>query len=388
MGHAHAPLGRAVEQSLFRGYQALNAGGDKSHQRDNASPSAGRGHMTSTTEGISVAMCACTCRRPAGLTALLEALARQRFVRRTPPRLSVVIVDNEGSEQAKSLCDRFRCTDIPIRYVHEPRRGISYARNRCLDAVDAECDFIAMIDDDEIPDPDWIEQLLEAQEASGADVVEGRVVPVFPEGAPDWIVRGRYFGWHHNLNKAHRPGQQVYPELNEARTNNVLIKCAVVRELGLRFDPRLTLTGGEDIVFFQAIVSAGYRIVYAADASAREMIPLERTTLRYLWRQWYRVGSNARLKRAIRRKQNATLKRRFMWKWHSSGFASLCKGLAVMTRALLRGRIGLDHLAPGIKQFAYGLGQVASAIGIRYEQYRHGAVDCGARSHVERVADR
>ena len=326
--------------------------------------------MTSRTEGIDIAVCACTCRRPAGLAALLEALARQRFVRRTPPSLSVVIVDNEGSEQARGLCDRFGCAaDIPIRYVHEPARGISYARNRCLDEVAAGCDFIAMIDDDEIPEPDWIEQLLEAQEHSGADVVEGRVVPVFPEGAPAWIVRGRYFGWHDDLNQAHRPGQRIYPQLDEARTNNVLVRCAVVRRLALRFDPRLALTGGEDIVFFRAIGAAGHRIVYAPDACAREMIPLERTTLRYLWRQWYRVGANARHKRAIPRKRNATLKRRFMWKWHSSGCACLCSGLALSTGALVRGHADLEHLAPGLRQFAHGLGQIASAIGIRYEHY-------------------
>jgi succinoglycan biosynthesis protein ExoM len=342
--------------------------------------------MTSTTEGISVAICACTCRRPAGLTALLEALARQRFVRRTPPRLSVVIVDNEGSEQAKSLCDRFRCADIPIRYVHEPRRGISYARNRCLDAVAADCDFIAMVDDDEIPDPDWIEQLLEAQEDSGAEVVEGRVLPVFPAGAPDWIVRGRYFGWHHDLNNAHRPGQKIYPELDEGRTNNVLIKAAVVRALGLRFDPRFGLSGGGDVVFFRALHAAGCRIVYAPDARVRDMIPLARTNLGWLWRRWYRVGANTRFKRRqIRRNSNPSLKRIVMWKWHNSGAAALAAGLAILAGSLLRGSIDMADLAPGIKQIAHGLGKAASGLGLRYEQYREDGADRGARSSPQRV---
>jgi succinoglycan biosynthesis protein ExoM len=320
------------------------------------------------------------------LAALLDAVAQQRFVRRAPPHLSVVIVDNEGSEQAKTLCDQFaRASDVAIRYVHEPKRGISHARNRCLDEVAADCDFIAMVDDDEIPDPDWIEQLLEAQEYSGADVVEGRVVPVFPDGAPDWIVQGRYFGWHHDLNSAHTPGQRVYPELDEARTNNVMVRCAAVRELGLRFDPRLTLTGGEDIVFFRAIESAGYRIVYAADACAREMIPLERTTLRYLWRQWYRVGANTRFKRPIRRKSKPNLKRIVKRRWHSSGAAALAIGLAMLMGSLLRGSIDMGHLAPGIKQVAHGLGKAASGIGIRYEQYRDDGTDRSARSRPQRV---
>jgi succinoglycan biosynthesis protein ExoM len=343
--------------------------------------------MVSISESIHIAICVCTYRRPEGLAALLEAVGRQRFARRRPPLLSVVIVDNEGSEQAKRLCDQFgRATAIPIRYLHEPMRGISYVRNRYLDEVVDDCDFIAMVDDDEIPDPDWIEQLLQAHEEAGADVVEGRVVPVFPDGAPDWIVEGRYFGWHHDLNNAHTAGQQGYPELDEARTNNVLVRSAVVRTLDLRFDPRFALSGGGDIVFFRAIRAAGHRIVYARDARVRDMIPLERTNLRWLWRRWYRVGVNTRFKRPIRRKSNPSLKRVVMWKWHSTGAAALATGLALLLGSSLRGALDMAHLAPGLKQIAHGLGQAASGIGIQYEQYREeDGADRSARGRPQRV---
>jgi succinoglycan biosynthesis protein ExoM len=326
---------------------------------------------------IHVVVCACTYRRPAGLAALLEGLAGQTFRQLMPPRLSIIIADNEGSDVAKALCGQFNLySGIAIKYVHEPKRGISHARNRLLDEVAADCDFIAMIDDDEIPEPDWIEQLLEAQEHSRADVVEGRVVPVFAEDAPSWIVRGRYFGWHHDLNDAHASGERVYPELDEARTNNVLIKGTAVRTLGFRFDPRFGLSGGGDVVFFRALHAAGCRIVYAPDARAREMIPLERTNLKWLWRRWYRVGANARFKRPVRREPKAKLKRRIRSAWRSSGCAAVSTGLALLIAGLLRGRIHLGDLAPGIRSVAKGLGQAASAIGFRYEQYW---IDAGER---------
>jgi GT2 family glycosyltransferase len=245
-----------------------------------------------------------------------------------------------------------------------------------------------MVDDDEVPEPDWIEQLLQAQQDSGADVVEGRVVPVFPEGAPDWIVRGGYFGWHHSLNEAHRPGERVYPKLDEARTNNLLVRCAVVRTLGLRFEPRFGLSGGGDIVFLRAIHAAGYRIVYAPDARVRDMIPLQRANLRFLWRRWYRVGGNARFKRPPRHKPNAKLKRIVMWKWHSSGAAAVATGLAMLMGSVVRGSIAMRHLAPGIKQLAHGLGQAASGIGIRYEQYRNDGKGESVPSRPLRATDR
>jgi hypothetical protein len=52
---------------------------------------------------------------------------------------------------------------------------------------------------------------------------------------------------------------------------------------------------------------------------------------------------------------------------------------------LLKGRAAVGHLAPGIKHFAHGLGQAASAIGIRYEQYDDDGMERGTRSQPQRV---
>ena len=135
-----------------------------------------------------VTICACTYRRPEGLSALLGGLAAQRFAAVPRPRFDVVIVDNEGSSEAAAICAKAGpTTGLAVRYVQEPRRGISYARNTCLDHVARDAEFFAMIDDDEVPELDWLEQLLCAQARAGADVVRGAVVPVFPESAPAWI---------------------------------------------------------------------------------------------------------------------------------------------------------------------------------------------------------
>ena len=60
-------------------------------------------------------------------------------------------------------CFAIREPFAALLYYHEPRRGISYARNTCLDHVPHATDFITIIDDDEIPAQDWLEQLLLAQ---------------------------------------------------------------------------------------------------------------------------------------------------------------------------------------------------------------------------------
>lgn len=320
---------------------------------------------------IRVTVCACTYRRPAGLVALLEGLGKQTFTTLPRPSLSIVIADNEGSELAREACAQFQAShDIPIEYVHEPRRGISHARNACLDRLREDCDFFAMIDDDEIPHPDWIEQLLLIQRRTQADVVQGTVVPELPASTPDWIARGRYFDWQLRSDEARAAQEQGYAELQRARTNNVLVRYAAVRDMGLRFDPRFGLTGGEDLVFFEAMKAAGHRIVYAPLACVREVIPPERTTFEYLWRMWYRVGCNDRFKGPHLGKPTTSRLRLLRRKWKRTGTYAFLLGSGLLIGNLLRGRASLDHLGQGILLISRALGRAAALLGIRYEQYR------------------
>jgi glycosyltransferase involved in cell wall biosynthesis len=320
---------------------------------------------------VCVTVCACTYRRPEGLAALLKGLGEQTFERAPRPELRIIIADNEGSGRVRDICDQFRrSSGIPIEYVHEPQRGISYARNACLARLRDDGDFFTMIDDDEIPDPDWIEQLLLAQETTAADVVQGRIRAELPASTPDWIVQGRYFDWQLDADETRRAEREGYPEIHKARTNNVLVRHAVVRELALQFDSRFALTGGEDIVFFAAIKRAGYRIVYAPQACVRDIVPPERTTLKYLLRMWYRVGCNDRCK-AIKRGKPSGSRWRLLWRrWKRTGTYAVLTGAALVIGNLLRGRVGLGHLGDGILLIARGLGRTAGSLGIRYEHYR------------------
>ena len=100
-----------------------------------------------------VAVCICTFRRSAGLRHLLNCFANQTFNDIPVPKISVIVADNEGNPENRRTCNEFRQTHFQsLTYVHEHRRGISYARNACLDQVPVEIDFVVMIDDDEAPD--------------------------------------------------------------------------------------------------------------------------------------------------------------------------------------------------------------------------------------------
>lgn len=319
-----------------------------------------------------VTVCACTYRRPQGLRALLRGLAAQRFEEASRPRFDVVIVDNEGSTQAAAICSEVaRATELAVRYVEEPRRGISYARNACLDHVASDADFLAMIDDDEVPEPDWLEQLLRAQARADADVVRGAVVPVFPDGAPSWIRDGNFFGWP----KRGRAGTVPLTdgaELASASSNNALVRIAAVRALELRFDPTLALTGGEDALFFRQMKLAGCRIIYAAGARVREIVPPDRATFAYLFRLHYGQGCN-KVPRKLRLEAKGAGASRFVRmaaKRIPRECAEIGGGALAVAVSLAGGHADMSRLSPGLLRIAKGVGGLAGLIGVRFAHYR------------------
>jgi glycosyltransferase involved in cell wall biosynthesis len=320
-----------------------------------------------------VTICACTYRRPEGLRALLHGLAEQRFKEASRPPFDVVIVDNEGSSEAAAICATAgRTNGLAVRYIQEPRRGISYARNACLDHVAADAEFIAMIDDDEVPEPDWLEQLLRAQARAHADVVRGAVVPVFPDGAPAWIREGDFFGWPKQRRARGGTTLTDGAGLTTASSNNALVRAAAVRALGLRFDTALALTGGEDALFFRQMKLAGCKIIYAAGARVHETVPPHRATFAYLWRLHYRQGCN-KVPRKLRLESKGTGLSRFVRmaaKRIPRECADIGGGALEVAGSLASGRVDIGRLSPGLLRIAKGLGGLAGLIGVRFAHYR------------------
>jgi succinoglycan biosynthesis protein ExoM len=317
----------------------------------------------------SVCICACTYRRPDGLREMLRGLERQTFAN-LPPAFQVVIADNEGSDLAREVCEQVeRRSGLPVTYIHEPTRGISFARNACLDHIPAECEFFAFIDDDEVPEPGWLEGLLEAQQATGAEVVQGPVVPMFCAGAPEWLVTGDFLGWPRRGWRGVRQHLEKFQELTEAYTGNVLVRTSSVKQIELRFDPAFALTGGGDTAFFRRLHAAGNRIVFAPAAVVVETVPPERANLWYRLRVEYRVGINP-LSAKKKKKNTKKIFRRIKYMWRDSGPQKITFGLWYLAISCLSGKPTMDKTVVALLRMAFGAGQCARFLGLKYYIYR------------------
>jgi glycosyltransferase involved in cell wall biosynthesis len=305
------------------------------------------------TFGVRVAICVATYRRPRGLTRLLEAISRLVFGEQEP-EVGIVIIDNDPDGTAADPCraaaDRLRW---PVIYVKEPRRGISHARNRAVEWAREAADFIAFVDDDETPDPAWLDQLLTVQRQHDADVVAGPVLSVFEIPVPHWLAREPAF---------YRPRFPTGTRVDIARTGNVLIRVARLGDT-CRFDPRFGLSGGEDTLLFLQLLQAGSSIVWADEAVVDEWVPATRATALWSLKRAFRTGNAWSLcEREVRPSQNVRLLRL------AKGAIRVMQGVVLLPTAIVLGRRGAVR---ALRYICLGAGNAAGVLALRYQPYRH-----------------
>lgn len=119
-----------------------------------------------------------TFRRPQLLPkALASILAQQNC---SLDAIEVIVVDNCPDASARPSFERARESAggrLGLRYLHEPRPGISHARNRALTA--ARADHVLFLDDDLEAAPQLIATFLQALTQTSAAILVGPIEPVF-----------------------------------------------------------------------------------------------------------------------------------------------------------------------------------------------------------------
>jgi succinoglycan biosynthesis protein ExoM len=220
-----------------------------------------------------IAVCICTYKRPLPLLRLLEELSRQET--QGLFTYSVSIVDNDQAGSASSIVAAFAATSkMQIRYMQEPARGIARARNKVV--TESEGDYLALIDDDELPARDWLLSALLDCYRFNADGILGPVHSVYDGQPPAWLEKCELF------RRAIHPGGEPV-KWRDSRTGNVLIKHGVV--LGEEAPFRVEIRAGEDQDFFDRKINAGYSFVWSDRAIVSEVIPPARQKRSYIVRK-------------------------------------------------------------------------------------------------------
>ncbi len=284
-----------------------------------------------------------TYRRPKMLQRLLEALAGLR----TDADIAVLVADNDaqGAEGWK-LCNRMAAQyRWPLQAVIATERGIAQVRNRLVAEAlkDNRAAFIAMIDDDEWPDADWIDQFLRVQHATGADALQGSILFNDKSGATPDIRRA------------------TGPIAMLQGAGNLFLSAK--RLAGMAppwFDPAFALTGGEDRDFFMRLAHEGAHFAWTDEARAYGDVPESRANLGWTLRRAYSIGNSDMRVLLKYRPGFAT--------WASEGLKITAALLLSLPLAVILSPSPNRRLAPLTKIFR-AAGKLTAMAGARYNEY-------------------
>ena len=107
------------------------------------------------------------------------------------PRFELIVVDNNSTDDTRTVVETFSATDHRVRYVFEREQGLSFARNTGI--RHARASVIAFTDDDVRIESNWLAAIVGAfEEHPEAAVVGGRVLPIWPAAPPAWLRRDHW----------------------------------------------------------------------------------------------------------------------------------------------------------------------------------------------------
>ena len=273
--------------------------------------------------------------------------------------VDIVVVDNDPDGSARPFVIGFAAArpGVTVHYENEKTPGISAARNRAL-ATAGDRDVLAFIDDDERPTPAWLAALLPTYRVYRSAAVVGPVISEF-EGEPDrWVKAGRLFS---------RPRMPTGTAVDLAATNNLLLDLHQINALGLKFDPRFGVSGGDDTMFTRELHRGGGLMIWSDEALVIDVVPQHRSTMRWVMLRALRLGttwSTVALALAESRSSRARLRVTLS----GQGLLRVAGGCArALYGAVTR---SVFHQARGLRIAARGSGMLLGAWGYEYQEYR------------------
>lgn len=245
---------------------------------------------------LSVAIC--TWNRAQSLRVTLSSLTRLGV----PGEASweVVVVDNNSTDDTSSVVEAYRDV-LPIRYVFEPRQGLSYARNRAVQ--EAGGGLVIFTDDDVRVDPRWLAEYAAAERRfPDATFFGGTIDLHFPCAPPRWLRNnlGRFRTAY--AARSIDPGTLIIRKRQDLPFGaNMAFRRSVFA--GASFSPSLGRVGGdlmsgEETEFMERLLAGGNIGVWIGSAIVEHIIPKDRLTKEYVYTYYYCQGrGQVRMKR-------------------------------------------------------------------------------------------
>ena len=209
-----------------------------------------------------------TCRRPDMLGELLEALQPQIQGRAA----EIIVIDNCPDASARPVAERF--ADSKLRYAHEARSGVVFARNRGV--AETRGAYVIFLDDDEVPVAGWLDAWL-TQAHGRTDASFGRILPRLLGQCPPELAKQVERNFSREMRRP--TGSDISDLSAYLGTGNAMFHKARCLGQAEPFDLRFNARGGEDVWLIRGLVKQGCRLSWNHEALVEELVPEDRMTL-------------------------------------------------------------------------------------------------------------
>jgi GT2 family glycosyltransferase len=137
---------------------------------------------------INISIVICTYNRPKELTETLQGLQQQVYGLEST---EVIVIDNSENGSAEDTVSRASNWIPSLLYKRETSIGLSYARNLGITVAGGE--WVVFLDDDAVPDINWLLNLSESIELlPEPGVIGGAVLPNWSQPPPRWCTQDLY----------------------------------------------------------------------------------------------------------------------------------------------------------------------------------------------------
>lgn len=229
----------------------------------------------------------CTRDRGEMLRQTLEQMTRLQIPGDTVWEL--LVIDNGTTTATEKVVAGFT-SRLPLRWVPEPRGGLSHARNRAVREATGE--YIVWTDDDVLVDQGWLAAYREAFALwPEASIFGGPIAPWFEGAPPAWLRRTlpRIGGAFALLDLGPDTGPLAAEGLRIPFGANYAVRSVEQRqhlyEMSLGRQPGNTEIVGEEVDVLTRMLDSGATGWWVPHARVQHRVGAQRQTIRYLRRQ-------------------------------------------------------------------------------------------------------
>jgi glucosyl-dolichyl phosphate glucuronosyltransferase len=238
-----------------------------------------------------VSVVICTYNRDKFIGEALNCLAKQTL---PAEQFEVIVVDNKSTDNTAAITKKFIAEnpELNIRYVPEPNKGLSFARNRGIE--EAKAPIITYIDDDAEVIPGFLQSIANFMQADKTVAgIGGKVIPKYSESEePKWMSRyldGMVGQIDYGPDTKRFDSSMKYPAgCNMTYTKEILQKAG-------GFNNKLTFRADDKYIFFQ-VTKYTDSIYYLPEAALYHNIDRDRLTFGNFKKLFLKSGNEEKIR--------------------------------------------------------------------------------------------